>query len=430
MALSKRKSIKPKRGFSVSAKLPGIIHQFFEGVMIALRAIRTNKLRAILTLIGIVIGVATVITVVSVINGMNNYVASKINTLGPSTFVVDRFGIITSDEDYFKAMRRKKLTLDDMNAIKRYCPLCEDIGANSGSNGKVKYGSQYLDDIYIMGVTPNVIDITDIDIATGRSFNESDDESHRAICIIGPDVADILFGGRDPLDKMIKIDDYYLRVVGIGTRRGSFLGQNQDLWVIIPLQTFGKYFGRRLDLSLNVKAVSVAAMEEAQDQARVILRNRRGDKYKDPDSFGMMTAASLMKLYNDFVSTAWVVLVGVASISLVVGGIVIMNIMLVSVTERTREIGIRKALGARRKDILWQFLVESVTLSILGGAIGVGLGSGLSLLVKAYSPLPAAIETWAVMAGLLIATSVGIFFGIFPAMRAARLDPVECLRYE
>ncbi len=414
----------------MSAKLSCIYHQFFEGVIIALRAIKTNKLRAILTLVGIVIGVATVITVVSVINGMNNYIAAKINTLGPSTFVIDRFGLITNDEDWLKASRRKKLTIEDMEAIKRYCPLCEDVGANSGSIGKVKYGSQYLEDIYIMGVTPNVIDITDIDVASGRSFTESDNELRRAICMIGPDIADMLFGGRDPLDKIIKIDNYYLKVVGVGTRRGSFLGQNQDLWVVIPLKTFGKYFGRRLDLELNVKAVSVAALEEAQDQARVILRNRRGDKYKDPDSFGMMTAASLMKLYNDLVSTAWIVLVGVSSISLVVGGIVIMNIMLVSVTERTREIGIRKALGARRKDILWQFLVESITLAILGGAIGVGIGCGLAILVKSISPLPAAIETWSVLAGLFIATSVGIFFGIFPAMRAARLDPVECLRYE
>jgi len=411
-------------------KLPSLFRQFFEGVIIALRAIRTNKLRAILTLIGIVIGVATVITVVSVINGMNNYIAAKINTLGPSTFVIDRFGVITNDDDWFKAMRRKKLTIGDMEAIKRYCPLCEDVGANSGSAGKVKYGSQYLEDVYIMGATPNVIDITDIDVASGRSFNESDSKSRRAICKIGPDVADMLFGGRDPLDKIIKIDDFYLKVIGVGTRRGSFLGQNQDLWVVMPLETFGKYFGRRLDLEINVKAVSVAALEEAQDQARVILRNRRGDKYRDPDSFGMMTAASLMKLYNDLVSTAWVVLVGVSSISLVVGGIVIMNIMLVSVTERTREIGIRKALGARRKDILWQFLVESITLSLLGGAIGVGLGCGFAIAVQKLSPLPAAIETWSVMSGLLIATSVGIFFGIFPAMRAARLDPVECLRYE
>jgi putative ABC transport system permease protein len=171
-------------------------------------------------------------------------------------------------------------------------------------------------------------------------------------------------------------------------------------------------------------------MEEAQDQARVILRNRRGDKYKDPDSFGIFTAASLMNLYNNFVSTAWVVLVGVSSISLLIGGIVIMNIMLVSVTERTREIGIRKAIGARRKDILWQFLVEAMTLSFLGGAIGVALGSALAMVVAAYSPLPASIETWAVLSGLGIASSVGISFGIFPAMRAARLDPVECLRYE
>jgi putative ABC transport system permease protein len=414
----------------MAIKLPGIYHQLFEGIIIALRAIRTNKLRAILTLIGIVIGVATVITVVSVINGMNGYIAAEINTLGPATFLINRFGIITNDDEWYKAMRRKKLTIDDMDAIKRYCPLCEEVGAQAGSVGKVKYGSQYLEDIYIMGATPNVIDITDIDVATGRSFTQSDNEARRAICMLGPDVADILFGGRDPIDKIIKIDNYYLRVIGVGTRRGSFLGQNQDLWVVMPLETFGKYFGRRLDLELNVKAVSVTAMDEAQDQVRVILRNRRGDRYKDADSFGMMTAASLMNLYNNLVSTAWIVLVGVSSISLIVGGIVIMNIMLVSVTERTREIGIRKALGARRKDILWQFLVEAITLSLLGGAIGVGLGAGLSLLVKTLSPLPAAVEVWAVMTGLLISTSVGIFFGIFPAMRAARLDPVECLRYE
>jgi len=284
--------------------------------------------------------------------------------------------------------------------------------------------------VALIGATANYIDVADVDIAYGRGFTDSDDLHRRAICILGPDVVENLFNGQDPIDKIVKVGNMYLRVAGVGTKRGSFLGQNQDIWVVMPLNTFGKYYGRRADLSLSIKARSVSTMEEAQDQVRVILRNRRGDKYKDPDSFGIFTAASLMALYNNFVSTAWVVLVGVSSISLLIGGIVIMNIMLVSVTERTREIGIRKAIGARRKDILWQFLVEAVTLSILGGAVGVALGTGLALLIAAYSPLPASIETWAVLSGLGIASSVGIFFGIFPAMRAARLDPVECLRYE
>lgn len=404
--------------------------RLLEGIIIALRAIYANKLRAILTLIGIVIGVTTVITVVSVINGMNNYVANKINSMGSSTFVIDRYGIITSHEDWLEARKRKKLTLDDMEAIRRYCSLCYDVGGSVYTRRHVKYGAQYIEDVDVAGVTYNYIDISDVDIASGRNFTDSDDKRRRAVCVIGPEAADNLFSGVDPINKDIKVGNYYLRVVGVGTKRGSFLGQNQDNWVILPIRTFEKYFGRRRSVEIYIMATSVSDMEEAQDQARVILRNRRGDKYKDPDSFGIYTAASLMELYNNFVSGAWVVLIGISSISLVVGGIVIMNIMLVSVTERTHEIGIRKAIGARRRDILWQFLVESVTLSILGGAIGVGLGCSLALLVGAQTPLPAAIETWAVLAGLGIASSVGLFFGIFPAMRAARLDPVECLRYE
>jgi len=411
-------------------RFSGVLHELLEGILIAFRAIRANKLRAFLTLIGVVIGVATVIAVVSVINGMNNYVSNKINSMGSSTFIVDRFGLITSEEDYFKALRRKKLTLKDLDAIKRYCQDCLDAGAHAEMMVNAKYGALYLEDIWAFGATANFIEISDLDIASGRGFTDDDDRHRRAVCVIGPDVADNLFRGQDPLDKDIKIDRYYFRVIGVGTRRGSFLGQNQDNWVAMPFKTFSKYYGKRLDLTLHVRATSVSTMEEAQDQVRLILRNRRGDKYKDPDSFGIFTAASLMELYNNFTSTAWIVLVGVSSISLVVGGIVIMNIMLVSVTERTREIGIRKAIGARRKDILWQFLVESVTLAALGGFLGIVLGVGLALIIGKFTPLPAAIEAWAVIAGLLIAGSVGIFFGLFPAVRAARLDPVECLRYE
>jgi len=404
--------------------------QLQEGILVATRAIRENKLRAVLTLIGIVIGVATVITVVSVINGMNNYIASKINSMGSSTFIVDRYGLVTSEEQWHKVRKRKKLTIEDMYAIKRYCNLSKEVGASIHTMRTVKLKSNYLEDVAIVGATHNYVDVSDIDIDYGRSFVETDDQRRAAVCLLGPDIVENLFNGQDPIDKMIKVGSFYFRVVGVGNKRGSFLGQNQDNWVAMPIRTFEKYFGRHRGVEILVMARSALEMEEAQDQVRVIMRNRRGDKYKDPDSFGIFTAASLMKLYNDFTSTAWIVLIGVSSISLVVGGIVIMNIMLVSVTERTREIGIRKALGAKKRDIMWQFLIESVTLSLVGGAVGVGLGSSLSLLVGAYTPLPASIETWAVISGLAIASSVGLIFGVFPAISASNLDPIECLRYE
>ncbi|MCD6162350.1 MAG: ABC transporter permease [candidate division Zixibacteria bacterium] len=401
-----------------------------EGIIIAARAIYANKLRSILTLIGIIIGVATVIAVVSVISGMNKYVADKINSMGSTTFWVDRFGLITTHEQFLEARKRKKITIDDMLAVDRYCELCEKVGGSSQTRRNVKFKSNYLEDISIIGSTSNYVEISDIDIDYGRAFLESDDQRRSAVCLIGPDLVEYLFFDEDPINKMLKIGSCYFRVIGVGNKRGSFLGQNQDNWVAIPIRTFQKYFGRHREVELHIKASSVAQMEETQDEVRVILRNRRGDRYKDPDSFGMVTAESIMEIYNNLTGTAWIVLIGVASISLIVGGIVIMNIMLVSVTERTREIGIRKAIGAKRRDILWQFLIESVTLSLFGGAIGVGLGAGLGLLVGAYSPLPAAIETWAVLSGLGIASSVGLFFGIFPAMRAAKLDPVDCLHSE
>jgi putative ABC transport system permease protein len=404
--------------------------RYLEGILIAFQAIRVNKLRTALTLIGIVIGVATVITVVSVINGMNNYVSEKINSMGPATFVVDRLGLITSREQFLERMKRKELTLEDVDAVKRYCMLCKEVGATTFTMGAVKYKAKYMEDVTIVGATDNYVDVSDIDIAYGRSFVEDDNQHRAAVCLLGPDVVDNVFNGEDPIDKMIKVGKTYFRVVGIGNRRGSFLLQNQDNWVAIPIRTFEKCFGSSQDLSIDVMANSVSVLEEAKDQVRVILRNRRGDRYKDPDSFDIFTAESIMQLYNNYTSTAWIVLIGVASISLVVGGIVVMNIMLVSVTERTREIGIRKAMGARNRDILWQFLLEAVTLAAFGGAVGVSLGCGLAWLVGIYSPLPASIETWAVLSGLTIATTVGLFFGIVPAMRAAKLDPIECLRFE
>jgi putative ABC transport system permease protein len=403
---------------------------FIEGVVIAIKSIAANKLRSILTLIGIIIGVTTVIAVVSIINGMNNYVAVKINAIGSNSFIVDKEGIITSEEDWWNARKNKDITMEDMDAVKRGCTLCEDIGGAVESVRRVKYGSNYLEDIYLTGSTYNFTDVSDIDIDYGRNLDQNDEDHRTAVCLVGPDIVDNLMKIGDPLGRDIKIGNYYFRVVGVGKSRGSFLGQNQDSWICIPLSTFEKYFGRHMSIALYAKARDVKYLDEAQDEARMILRSRHKLKYNQKDDFGIMTAGSLMQLYNGITGAAWMVLVILSSVSLLIGGIVIMNIMLVSVTERMREIGIRKAIGARRRDILWQFLIEAVTLSILGGAIGVLLGIGLALGVHRFTPLPASIELWAVFAGLGVASSVGIVFGLFPALKAARLDPIEALRYE
>lgn len=405
--------------------------RFFEGVAIALHAIWANKLRSILTLIGIIIGVTTVIAVVSVINGMDNYVSDRISSMGSNTFVVDKEGIITSEEDYFKKRKRKNFTIADMQAVRRFCGLCYDVGGiMSGRPQRVKYGSNYLEDIDVVGSTYNYIEISDIDLDYGRMLNEVDDQRGTAVCVVGPDIVSNLFKDQQPIGKRLKIGRYYYTIIGVAKKRGSFIGINQDNWVAIPLKTYTKYIERRSSLTIYVKARDIANMQETQDQVRTILRARRKLSYSQEDDFDIMTAASIMSVYDNFVGGAWMVLIIISSISLLVGGIVIMNIMLVSVTERTREIGIRKAIGARRLDILWQFLVESVTLSVLGGGMGVLAGISFAAAIGSLSPLPAAVELWSVLSGLGVASGVGLVFGIFPAMKAARLDPIDSLRYE
>lgn len=404
---------------------------FFEGVIIAIQSIWANKLRTILTLIGIIIGVTTLIAVVSVINGMNNYVTTKINSMGSNTFIIDKEGLITSEEEWIKTRKRKNITVEDMRAVERYCDLCESVGGTAEpSPTKVKYGADYLEDIWVVGATYNYLDISDVDLDYGRPMNESDDLHRSAVCLVGPDIVSNLIKSGSALGKDIKVGKYYFRIVGVAKSRGSFLGMNQDNWVVVPLTTYQKYFGKRRTISIYAKAKDMKLMEEAQDQARSILRTRRKLQYNQKDDFGIMTTATFINLYNNLTATLWIVLVLISSIALIVGGIVIMNIMLVSVTERTREVGIRKAIGARRRDILWQFLVEAATLAVIGGGIGVLIGIIFAVILDYVSPLPAAVELWAVVTGLVVSSGVGIIFGLFPAVKAARLDPIESLRYE
>jgi putative ABC transport system permease protein len=404
--------------------------QFLEGIVIALRSLVANKLRSILTLIGVIIGVMTVIAVVAIISGMNKYVETEISSMGSTTFLIRKFGMITSSEEWLKQIKRKNLSLEDMKAIEKNCPDCWKVGAEAISWRKVKYKNKHLSNMTIVGATANITEIANHDVYEGRGISELEVEHNRQVCFVGWEIVDNLFPNEDPMGKDIKIGNDYFRIIGVAKKKGTFLGDNQDNFVLIPITTYQKLFKRSMFLMIFVKARDFVSMQEAMDQCRLILRARRNVSYDKEDDFAILTSESIMDFFRQFTRLALMVMGGIASISLVVGGIVIMNIMLVSVTERTKEIGIRKALGARRRNILWQFLVEAVTLALVGGIAGVAMGALIAKILSLTTPLPSAVEGWSVAVALFVASSVGIFFGIFPAMKAARLNPIEALRYE
>ncbi|MFH0779095.1 MAG: ABC transporter permease [Candidatus Eisenbacteria bacterium] len=401
-----------------------------ESFRIALATLRAHKVRSFLTVLGTVIGVMAVVTIVSIIEGMNRYVSERLVSEGSNTFYVDKFGIITNYETYLDALKRKDLTLDDARALERFSPNIERAGGVATTNKKVRYRAKEVSGVSVLGADDGYELVTELEVESGRPLSREDVLRKKSVCVIGDDVRRKLLGSVDPLGKAVRVGTHTFRVVGVGEKKGSLLGMSQDSYVMIPLTAYLKAFGSRSPITLVAKAKSQEVLDVAQDEARAILRARRKVPFSKPDDFGMMSSETFMEMYRQFTSTAYLVTVGIASISLLVGGIVIMNIMLVSVTERTNEIGIRKAVGARNRDILLQFLIESLMLSGAGGLIGVALGAGLALLVAQVSPLPAAIRLWAVVAGLLVACGVGTFFGIFPASRAARQDPIVALRYE
>ncbi|HWO58221.1 MAG TPA: ABC transporter permease [bacterium] len=404
--------------------------QFFESARLALAAIWGNKLRSILTLIGIIIGVATIIAIVSLITGMNQYVAAEISTLGATTFMMDREGIITSEDQWWERSRRRRIQLQDVAAIAQGCAHCAEVGARSITSRTAKAGNRHIDDVWIMGSTANFPNIVDFDIENGYYPTESDNEHRRPVAFIGYDLIDNLFPGVNHIGQTIRLGGRDYTVIGNGKRRGSTLGQSRDNYVIIPLSTFQKHFGERRSLDVFVKADSFESMDDAQNEVRMIMRARHKLNYGEDDDFEIYTAGDIMTMWENFSRGAFVVMIGISSIALVVGGIVIMNIMLVSVTERTREIGIRKAIGARRVNIMWQFLSESLTLSVVGGTLGIGLGALAGWVLSGLSGMPMGIEIWSVIAGVLVSGGIGTIFGVYPAMKAARLDPIEALRYE
>lgn len=404
--------------------------QFLEAVKIALESLRVNRLRSVLTLLGVVIGVMTVITVIAFISGMNNYVEGEIFTLGADVFYITRTPeIIRSEEEWLAVRQRKNIYRDDAEAVREYCSACQAVGVRRNAPARLKYGSEDFNG-GVRGISPEVPGILGQELSAGRDITEYDVQQSRRVAVVGADVVENLFPLVDPLGKRIRVNGREFEIVGVGEALGPILGQSRDNWVALPISSFEKMFGARGSVAILVKTGGEENVETAQDEARMVLRTRRHVGYSDDDDFSIQTNDTFLELWANISRTFFAVTIAIASISLVVGGIVVMNIMLVSVTERTREIGVRKAIGARRVDILMQFLVESATLTMVGGLIGVGLASLIAGAVSRITGFPAIIEVWAVVLGLTVSTGVGLFFGIWPARKAARLEPITALRQE
>jgi putative ABC transport system permease protein len=409
------------------------MNKFYESAIIALDAIWGAKLRSLMTVLGNIVAVTSIIAVVSLIQGLNASVKQAIlNEAGADSFSIQQFPITRSDEEFDKVRSNPRVSLQDMRAIRRYdSNLITAVMADSGARGRITYRDKSIDGMSVTGVTSDYVNFSSYDAERGRLMSPTEVDSSRPVTVIGWQTADRLFGAdTDPLDKIIQIEGIHFRVVGVSAKRGSLLGQTQDEFAVIPLGQFQMMFGSRRSLEVMVKPRDVAMIASAEDEATVALRVARRLKPKQPDNFGLFTSDTILDLYHSATSGIFAVLIGVVGLSLVVGGIVIMNIMLMVVTERTREIGLRKALGARRSDIMSQMLTESVVLSMFGGVIGTIFGAIIALVISSFTPIPAAIEAWSVALGIGITALVGLFFGLYPAMRAARLDPIEALRRE
>jgi putative ABC transport system permease protein len=402
-----------------------------EPVSVALETLRAHKMRSFLMLLGTILSVSTLIVVIALISGVNRYIADRVANLGSNVFLLTRFPLITDVEEYVKANRRnKKVTWDDYEALRANMKLAERVGVELRTPGKVRAGSHSLDDCNVRGVTANMVDIDIVTPADGRYISEGDDRSRALTTMIGQDVANQLFPNVDPIGHEILIDSRPFQVVGIARPIGSALGQSQDNFVYIPIQTYFKIYGTQDTIWVNIQARSAEWMDRAQDEARAMMRARRHLAPNEKDNFGIFDSATLMNLWKDLTGVIATAMIGVVSVFLVIGGVVIMNVMLATVTERTREIGIRKALGARHRDILLQFLVEATVMASVGGAIGVIAAYAISGLTRATTSVPMNVPFTAVVIAQIISAAVGIFFGVYPAKKAASLPPIEALRQE
>jgi len=391
-------------------------------------ALRAHKLRASLTMLGLTMGVATLITVMTIVQGANLYVESKIANLGTDVFQIARTPFAVTDFNIIiKALKYKKIELDDVRAVSEGCPACREVGATASGSVRARSGDKEVQDVNLYGQTPSMADIDTRAVEFGRYFTASEAEHDANVCLIGDTLVQRLFLGMDPIGRNIRIGNDEFMVIGIMEKIGSVLGQDQDNFVTVPLPVFLRMQGIHASLTINVKA-SAGNFEQAQDQAQLILRARRHLSGEMENDFFIGTKESYMALWRSISSAFFGVFILVSAISVVIGGIVIMNVMLVSVTLRRREIGVRRAVGATQRDILEQFIAESMMQCIGGGVAGIGLGFLVALVLRTYSPFPVSVRTWVAVLGVAMSSAVGLFFGIYPALRASRLDPVVALR--
>lgn len=397
---------------------------------IAIDALRANKLRSGLTLLGVIIGVTSVMTIVSALQGMQDAIKQDLSQFGPSTFMVARVGMAMSNQEFFEKLKRKPITLKSAELIEKGCDLCYKVSPRANTDARVKYKDKALRNVMVAGVTADAFDVVEIQPAQGRFHTPDEDHMRRPVAFISDKLRENLFEGLDPLGKEISINGSKYTVIGVEKKAGPF-GEDQDRgYLYIPLSAYSGQFGDPNRITIMIKAVSIDGLPDAMDQVRMILRAQRHVPFDKPDDFDLMTADSILDIINAFTRILRFALIGISSISLVVGGIVVMNIMMVSVTERTREIGIRKSLGARQKHILLQFLFESLMVTIAGGIIGIVLGFLAAKGLMAKIDMDITPSAAAILLGLSISGGVGLFFGIYPAMKAARLDPVKALSYE
>jgi putative ABC transport system permease protein len=412
------------------------ISALWESFRVAISSLRANKLRAGLTLIGIIVGVSAVIAVVTIIKGLDQTVASTFSSQGSTVFTISkRPQIITSREDFLRFNKRKNVTQDDADAIFRLCSSCWRTGISANiPRETVKHGDQKSDEVTIRGITISMFDIDAVNLDAGRFWSDSEQSAGHEVCVVGSDILENLFGGAPPdsvIGQDVRIAGQPFQIVGVAEKKGKIFGFSRDNLIYIPYTAYQKIYSARSSLVVFIQAESAEKLTEVQDQVRAIMRNRRGRAFGDEeDGFALETQDVFLDLYGKATSNIYIVTIGVAAISLVVGGIVVMNIMLVSVTERTKEIGIRKAVGARQADILRQFLIEAVTVTAIGGAIGVLTGFGLAFLISKLMGFPLLLSINSALLGVGVSSLVGIISGLWPAWRAARLHPIDALRAE